>query len=112
MGANRCSICAVNYPQTYHYAVCPVCQERTSPITNETPMSPASARAIAENANFERYYEQTHEAKRTGPDPEELGRQDAAEILALERALDQSDQLPETGDLPSKASPSEKATDT
>ena len=96
MGANRCSTCSVNYPQTPTYAVCPVCQERTSPMTNETSMSPASARAIVAQAQFDKFYEQSWPSKRPGPDPEELGRQEAAEILALERGVDQFDQLPET----------------
>lgn len=93
MAAKRCSNCAVNFPNSHEWSVCPVCLGTTSLLTNETPMTPSSARAITRQAKFDRFYEQTWEAKRQGPTPEERGRREAASIIEAARQIRA---LPET----------------
>jgi hypothetical protein len=87
MAAKRCSTCAINYPNSHEWAVCAVCLERTDLLTNEQPITPASARAIARQAKFDRFYEQTWEAKRQGPPPEEIGRQEAEALIRQAREI-------------------------
>jgi hypothetical protein len=93
MAAKRCSTCAINYPNSHEWGVCPVCLERTDLLTNEQPITPSSARAILREAKFNRFYEQTWEAKRQGPTPEERGRREAEEIIQAAREIHA---LPET----------------
>lgn len=46
MAARRCSICALDFPNTSEFAVCPVCDSDTSPFSNITAMPLAEARAL------------------------------------------------------------------
>lgn len=109
VAAKRCSFCALNFPNSHEYSRCPSCEGTTSLIGNATPMTPAHARLVAARARFQRFYEarEDERERRGAPSPDELGGQEAAEILALEREVNQ---LPEPGDLPDETTGPEKAT--
>jgi len=97
MPAKRCSLCATNWPLSYHYAVCPTCQERTDVVTNATAISTQEAKRMVSEIKFAKFYAEKWEPERTGPDPDEVGRREAAELARAWREVtlgfdDQSDQ--------------------
>lgn len=91
MAAKRCSRCGIDWPPGHKFAVCPVCEERTDGITGGSPLTLAEADRRVREIQFEKFYEQTWVAKRVGPDPEELGKAEAAEIT---RQLREIQELP------------------
>ncbi len=94
MSSRRCALCLTEWPagsikhkeKVYEFKRCPECGEATwSSATGQAiPHAEAVARSL--RAAFERFYD-ARERKRQGPSPEELGSQEAREIIALERNL-------------------------
>jgi len=83
MTARRCSTCTLNWVNSQEYARCPRCEEPTSVIKEEIPMTPGHSRLIAKRCRFERFYE-AHEDERErkgAPSPEELGQQQAFALV-------------------------------
>lgn len=56
MAANRCSICAVNWPVGYGYITCPHCGGKVSTITDADPITVDEAAFIKKRLAFDAYY--------------------------------------------------------
>lgn len=76
MGAYRCSICSIDWPQLQRYKKCPLCGEETSRVWNASAITKAQAaeyESEAKRERFNRYYA-AREARRRArgePTPEE-----------------------------------------
>lgn len=79
----RCSTCGTDWPSFHEYRVCPRCRERTDAMSNGTPLTLQEASKLKRQLEFERMYE-ARERSRVGPSPEQLGREEAREILRLD----------------------------
>lgn len=82
----RCSRCSLNWPNQSKFKNCPGCGEETSLLSNETPLPLPEAMSKAKHLAFERLYDERERA-RSGPSPEELGREEARVLVDLDRAL-------------------------
>lgn len=80
----RCSVCAISWPNFLEFARCPKCGEKTALVNNEKPMDLREATSLKRHLEFDRKYAE-REAHRQGPSPEDRGRQEAAEIIQLDR---------------------------
>ena len=80
MSARRCSACAINYPNVLQHETCPGCGAKTDVLTDASPQEDWKRRA------WEAFYT-IHDAARQGPDPDELGRQEARELIDMDRRL-------------------------
>lgn len=78
-------MCGVNWPNHQDYRKCPVCLERTDTVIRGAPITFTEAKKLANDAEFERYYAEW-DARREGPSPDEIGRQEAKLIFGLEQA--------------------------
>ena len=66
MSARRCSFCAINWPPTSEYKVCPICEGENSPFFNATPLDADDAAQMKRHAEFERYYTERNRLKVSG----------------------------------------------
>lgn len=55
--SRRCSICAINWPDTNDFKYCPACGEDTGRIRDIVPIDADDARSRKLHAEFERFYE-------------------------------------------------------
>lgn len=56
----RCSLCGINWPPYEDFDPCPACEGKVDNIPNDIPhMSYEDARSLANEHEFERYYEET-----------------------------------------------------
>lgn len=81
--AYECPECRRAWPYTKAFGICPECRVTCRSAT-AVPMTGESAKVELGRVKFNRWY-QDREAKRVGPSPEELGRQEAGAIIEAER---------------------------
>lgn len=57
--ARRCSLCAIDWPDTKEYKVCPSCEDPdgTDRCRDVTPLDDDEARSLKLNYEFDRFYE-------------------------------------------------------
>lgn len=86
MAANRCSSCSVNWPANATFSTCPECGERTSPMSNASPIPASEAKSRMAHADFHRRYAKREDDRRVRgePSPEDLGAAEAQQITDLE----------------------------
>lgn len=93
MAAYRCGTCQLNWPSASTFNPCPVCLGKTKRFITAEAMDLYEARTLMTTARFERYYtrrEGEREAKGL-PTPEDVGKREAHELLALEKALEDAE---------------------
>lgn len=58
--ARRCSMCAIDWPDTKEYKICPSCldEDGTDRCRDVTPLDDDDARSKRLHFEFERYYEE------------------------------------------------------
>lgn len=82
----ECPGCRRRWPWDTSYRECPICEVQTRP-TMGNGMTAGQAKAAVRAAAFESFYLE-REGQREGPDPEELGRQEARVEMARLRKLE------------------------
>jgi hypothetical protein len=84
--ARRCSECKVRWPETFRR--CPHCKRSTTFYANASAIAEDHVDSALKHLRFEEHYA-THEAERIArgdPSPEELGAEEARQLLELEAA--------------------------
>lgn len=94
MPSRRCPRCLLEFPagsikqgkKVYEFKQCPDCGEGTWSSLSGTAMSHSEAIGRCLRAEFKTFYRKWDRARK-GPSPDELGRAEAQEIIALEQSL-------------------------
>ena len=98
MAAYVCHTCAVKWPHTKPYKKCPQCLTYCEYSAGASALGSGEARALANYAKFDRFYDMWCKAaeKRGDPTPEFLGAMEAkAQSQAIKLTLKQIDELEE-----------------
>lgn len=92
--AFECPKCATRWPHSRAYATCPECRVACRSSVAPRVLTNGQAKSRLRRIEFIRYYE-AREQFRSGPTPEEIGREEgreeAARIRALNKALNDED---------------------
>lgn len=101
MSAYRCESCLISWPhhplkmggQAVSFVTCPVCGTKTENWPYGKPIEVADARQILQDVLYERACERRDREReaRGEPSPEEVGAQEARQLIELERAFAQGE---------------------
>lgn len=80
----ECGNCKRKWPHTRPFNVCPVCRVRCITSTLGNPLTKDEIEVEFRRRDFDSFYAR-REAARTGPSPEDIGRDEALRIIELDR---------------------------